>query len=251
MRTLEVTDLHAGYGKAQVLRGLSLHADRGTIISVLGPNGAGKSTLLNSIAGVLASRGSVRLVGTEIGSLALEARALKGLALVPERRELFGSMQVEENLLLGGYRPRTLGQKDWRDRLDEVFELFPRLKERRTQIAGTLSGGERQMLAVGRALMSQPQLLMLDEPSLGLAPLIVADMMRAIQRLKESGLTVLLVEQNALAALGISDYAYVLEGGAFVMEGEAHQLRNDSRLVESYLGNRKEGAKPDLRVDVM
>ena len=251
MRTLEVVNLHAGYGKAEVLRGLSLHAERGTIISVLGPNGAGKSTLLNSIAGVLGSRGAVRLDGVEIGTLPLEQRAMRGVALVPERRELFGSMRVEENLLLGGNRPRSLGQKDWRDRLSEVFELFPRLKERRMQIAATLSGGERQMLAVGRALMSRPKVLMLDEPSLGLAPLIVADMMRAIHRLKETGLTVLLVEQNALAALGISDYAYVLEGGAFVIEGEAKKLRDDPCLVESYLGNRKESGTQELAVHVM
>ena len=251
MRMLEVADLHAGYGKAEVLRGLSLHADGGTIISVLGPNGAGKSTLLNSIAGVLGSRGSVRLDGVEIGTLPLEQRAMRGVALVPERRELFGSMRVEENLLLGGNRPRSLGQKDWRDRIGEVFELFPRLKERRTQVAATLSGGERQMLAVGRALMSRPKVLMLDEPSLGLAPLIVADMMRAIHRLKETGLTVLLVEQNALAALGISDYAYVLEGGAFMIEGDAKTLRDDPRLVESYLGNKKEGATAEPAAHVM
>lgn len=251
MRMLEVMDLYAGYGKAEVLRGLSLHAERGAIISVLGPNGAGKSTLLNSIAGVLGSRGAVRLDGVEIGSLPLEQRAMGGMALVPERRELFGAMGVEENLLLGGNRPRSLGLKDWRDRLGDVFELFPRLRERRTQIASTLSGGERQMLAVGRALMSRPKVLLLDEPSLGLAPLIVADMMRAISRLKDTGLAVLLVEQNALAALGISDYAYVLEGGAFVIEGEAKRLRDDPRLVESYLGNRKEAATAATAIDVI
>jgi branched-chain amino acid transport system ATP-binding protein len=250
MNALEVSDLHAGYGKAEVLRGLSLFAERGTIVSVLGPNGAGKSTLLNAVAGVLASRGRVALCGEQIAGLPLEQRAMKGLALVPERRELFGSMLVEENLLLGGNRPRQLGKKDWRGTLASVYELFPRLKERQSQVAATLSGGERQMLAVGRALMSQPEVLMLDEPSLGLAPLIVADMMRAIQRLKQTGLSVLLVEQNAHAALGISDRAYVLEGGAFVMEGEASQLRSDPRLVESYLGNRKE-AQAQPVTDVM
>jgi len=243
MNALEVRDLHAGYGKAEVLRGLNLFAERGTIVSVLGPNGAGKSTLLNAVAGVLASRGSVALTGEEIAGLPLEQRALKGLALVPERRELFGSMLVQENLLLGGHRPRKQGKKNWRGTLESVYELFPRLQERSAQVAATLSGGERQMLAVGRALMSQPEVLMLDEPSLGLAPLIVADMMRAIQRLKQTGLTVLLVEQNAHAALAISDRAYVLEGGAFVMEGEASQLRADPRLVESYLGTVKSEAE--------
>ena len=246
MNALEITDLHAGYGKAEVLRGISLFAERGTIVSVLGPNGAGKSTLLNAVAGVLASRGEVVLCGESIAGLPLEQRALKGLGLVPERRELFGSMLVEENLLLGGNRPRKMGKKDWRGTLEAVYELFPRLKERRSQVASTLSGGERQMLAVGRALMGQPEVLMLDEPSLGLAPLILADMMRAISRLKQAGLTVLLVEQNALAALGISDRAYVLEGGAFVMEGQASQLRADPRLVASYLGTRSDPESPQV-----
>lgn len=240
MNALEVNDLHAGYGKAGVLHGLSLFAERGTIVSVLGPNGAGKSTLLNSIAGMMASRGKVALLGENIASIPLEERAMKGLALVPERRELFGSMLVEENLLLGGNRPLRLGERNWRNTLESVYELFPRLKERRTQVAATLSGGERQMLAVGRALMSRPEVLLLDEPSLGLAPLIVADMMHAIHRLKERGLTVLLVEQNAHAALGISDRAYVLERGVFIMEGKASDLRSDPRLVQSYLGNSKQ-----------
>lgn len=242
MRALEIHDLHAGYGKAEVLRGLSFYAEVGTIVSVLGPNGAGKSTLLNALAGVLPSRGIVRFESADLHGMALEQRSLQGLALVPERRELFGSMRVEENLLLGGYRPRSQGVKSWRDTLDSVFELFPRLRERRLQIAATLSGGERQMLAVGRALMSRPKVLMLDEPSLGLAPLVVADMMKAIHKLKQSGLTVLLVEQNAHAALAISDRAYVLEGGAFVMEGDAASLSKDPRLVESYLGSKSEAA---------
>lgn len=244
MRTLEIHNFHAGYGKAEVLRGLSLYANAGTIVSVLGPNGAGKSTLLNALAGVLPSRGAVKFEGVDLQAMPLEQRSLKGLALVPERRELFGSMRVEENLLLGGYRPRSQGVKKWRDTLDSVFELFPRLCERRMQIAATLSGGERQMLAVGRALMSRPKVLMLDEPSLGLAPLVVDDMMKAIHKLKQSGLTVLLVEQNAHAALAISDRAYVLEGGAFVMDGDAASLSKDPRLVESYLGSRSEPAVP-------
>jgi branched-chain amino acid transport system ATP-binding protein len=251
MNSLEVRDIHAGYGKAEVLRGLSFYAMQGTIVSVLGPNGAGKSTLLNAIAGSLGSRGQVVLEGDSLSGLPLEQRALRGLALVPERRELFGSMRVDENLLLGGTRPRNQGKRDWRATLESVYELFPRLKERKSQIASTLSGGERQMLAVGRALMSQPKVLMLDEPSLGLAPLIVADMMAAIAQLKETGLTVILVEQNAHAALGISDRAYVLEGGAFVLEGPADVLRHDPRLVESYLGNRKAVASEETSTGVM
>lgn len=239
MQALEVKSLHAGYGKAEVLQGLSLTADKGSIVSVLGPNGAGKSTLLNAIAGVIQSRGGVYLNGRDVSRLTLEQRAMEGLALVPERRELFGSMLVEENLLLGGHRPRKLGFRDWKGTLDSVYVLFPRLQERKAQVASTLSGGERQMLAVGRALMSRPKVLLLDEPSLGLAPLIVADMMKAINQLKATGLTVLLVEQNAIAALGVSERAYVLEGGAFTLEGPASELRGDARLVESYLGGRK------------
>lgn len=240
MSALSVSGLCAGYGKAEVLRELSITAERGTIVSVLGPNGAGKSTLLNAIAGVLPSRGRIVLAGEDVSQQPLEQRAMKGLALVPERRELFGSMRVEENLLLGGNRPRRLGMSEWRQTIEQVYELFPRLKERRNQAAGTLSGGERQMLAVGRALMSRPDVLMLDEPSLGLAPLIVADMMRAIHKLKQTGLAVLLVEQNAHVALDVSDRAYVLEGGAFVIEGSAAQLRDDPRLVESYLGSHQD-----------
>lgn len=251
MRSLTIDGLHAGYGKAEVLRGLNLCADKGTIVSVLGPNGAGKSTLLNAVAGILPSRGRVHFEGLDMEGLQLEQRALAGLALVPERRELFGSMRVDENLILGGYRPRSQGVPGWRNTLDSVYELFPRLKERRAQTAATLSGGERQMLAVGRALMSQPKVLMLDEPSLGLAPLIVADMMKAIYQLKEEGLTVLLVEQNAHAALAISDRAYVLEGGAFVMEGDAQSLRADPRLVESYLGGKNDASAAEATLDAM
>lgn len=240
MSALSVKDLHAGYGKAEVLRGVTLNAAPGTIVSVLGPNGAGKSTLLNAIAGAMGSRGGVSMDELEVSGLALEERALLGLALVPERRELFGSMTVEQNLILGGNRPRSLGIKNWRGTLESIYKLFPRLNERRSQSAETLSGGERQMLAVGRALMSRPKVLLLDEPSLGLAPLIVADMMKAISLLKDQGLTVVLVEQNANAALDISDRAYVLEGGAFAMEGEARALKADPRLIDSYLGRRRD-----------
>lgn len=236
---LEIGELRAGYGKAEVLSGLTLTAAKGTIVSVLGPNGAGKSTLLNALGGVIGSQGSQHFDGEDISRLSLEQRVMRGISLVPEKRELFTTMTVEENVLLGGHRPRELGTKTWRDTTEFVYSLFPRLKERRKQQAGTLSGGERQMLAVGRALMGKPKLLMLDEPSLGLAPLIVAEMMKAINKLKEAGLTVLLVEQNARAALEISDWAYVLESGAFLMQGSAEQMRADPRLIESYLGTRK------------
>lgn len=234
---LQVDRLTSGYGKVPVLEELSLRAAAGNIVSVLGPNGAGKSTLLNALGGILRSTGTVRFDGEDISHIPVEERLMRGIALVPEKRELFGAMTVEENLLLGGYRPRQLGDRAWRAGLDSIFELFPRLKERRPQRAGTLSGGERQMLAIGRALMSRPKLLLLDEPSLGLAPLIVQDIMRAVSELSERGLTVLLVEQNARAALRISTYGYVLEMGRFVAEGDARQLMNDERLIESYLGS--------------
>lgn len=233
---LDIQGLSAGYGNALVLEGLSLQVQAGCIVSVLGPNGAGKSTLLNSIGGVLPASGTVMFEGKDISSLPVEQRLMQGIALVPETRELFGTMTVEENLILGGFRPRQLGDRAWRSGLEPVYALFSRLKERRKQQANTLSGGERQMLAIGRALMSQPKLLLLDEPSLGLAPLIVQDIMRAIAQLSGEGLSVLLVEQNARAALNISTYAYVLETGRFVTEGPADVLIDDDRLVETYLG---------------
>jgi branched-chain amino acid transport system ATP-binding protein len=161
-----------------------------------------------------------------------------GLALVPEKRELFGSMPVEDNLVLGGYRQMRRGVAGWRDAIDRVYALFPRLQERRAQLAGTLSGGERQMLAVGRALMAEPKLLMLDEPSLGLAPLVVREVFRTIEQLRAGGVSILLIEQNARAALEVSDHAYVLETGAFALEGPARDLARDPRVVETYLGAR-------------
>ena len=170
---LKVSGLHAGYGRAEVLTGLDLRLRQGEVVTVIGPNGAGKSTTLNALMGVLPARGQVLFDGEDVNGLGLEERVMKGLALVPEKRELFTTMSVEDNLVLGGFRPMRLGLKDWRDELERVYALFPRLKERRAQLAGTLSGGERQMLAVGRALMARPKLLRLDEPSLGLAPLIV------------------------------------------------------------------------------
>ena len=233
---LEVTGLHAGYGKAEVLRGLSLQAPPGSVITVIGPNGAGKSTMLNALMGLLPSKGTLRLAGEDISRLTLEERVMCGLALVPEKRELFGTMSVEDNLVLGGYRQVRLGSKKGGEVLEQVYTLFPRLKERRAQLAGTLSGGERQMLAVGRALMGQPDLLMLDEPSLGLAPLVVKEIFRTIEGLRATGVTILLVEQNARAALEVADHGYVLEMGEIALEGPADQLANDSRVIDTYLG---------------
>jgi branched-chain amino acid transport system ATP-binding protein len=236
---LIVEDLHAGYGRAEVLTGLTLRVPAGGVVTVIGPNGAGKSTTLNALMGVLPSRGRIRYEGEDITALTLEERVMRGIALVPERRELFGTMPVEDNLVLGAWRQQRQGRRDWRDQLEEVYALFPRLKERRAQLAGTLSGGERQMLAVGRALMGRPRLLMLDEPSLGLAPLIVREIFRTIERLRETGVSILLIEQNARAALEVADRGYVLETGAFVLEGAAGDLAHDPRVIETYLGAKK------------
>jgi len=233
---LEVKDLHAGYGRAEVLHGLNLKADAGSVITVIGPNGAGKSTLLNALMGVLPSRGSIAYRGESIVLQTLEERVMQGIALVPETRALFATMPVEDNLLLGAYRQVMLGRKDSAAAIEKVYALFPRLKERRTQLAGTLSGGERQMLAVGRALMSEPSLLMLDEPSLGLAPLVVKEIFRIIESLRSTGVTILLVEQNARAALEVADYGYVLEMGEIALEGPARDLATDSRVIDTYLG---------------
>ena len=233
---LTVNNLHAGYGKAEVLRGIALQAEAGSIITVIGPNGAGKSTLLNALMGVLPATGSIEYAGRSIIGLPLEERVMLGIALVPEKRELFGSMSVEDNLVLGAFRQVRLRNKAWRDQMEVVFELFPRLKERRTQEAGTLSGGERQMLALGRALMSRPTLLMLDEPSLGLAPLIVREIFHTIEALRQTGVTTLLVEQNARAALDAADHGYVLEMGEIGLSGPAADLAKDPRVVDTYLG---------------
>ncbi len=232
---LRVDGLHAGYGKAEVLVGLSLRATQGGVVTVIGPNGAGKSTLLNALMGVLRARGRICYDGHDLGDTPLEQRVALGMALVPETRALFGSMPVEDNLLLGGWRLRARRRRP-DEGLARVYELFPRLKERRAQLAGTLSGGERQMLAIARALIGEPQLLMLDEPSLGLAPLIVRDIFAIIGRLRETGVTILMVEQNARAALEVADYGYVLETGEIALEGPAAQLARDPRVIETYLG---------------
>lgn len=237
---LQVKNLQVFYGKVEALHEASIQVGAGQIVTVIGPNGAGKSTMLNAIAGALpitgSMRGEVSLAGQELSGMAIEKRVAEGMCLVPEKRELFASMKVEDNLLLGSYRRYQAGEKDYADQLSVVYELFPRLRERRNQEAGTMSGGERQMLAVGRALMAKPQLLMLDEPSLGLAPLIVKEIFHIIQRLRQTGVAILLVEQNARAALQVADYAYVLEMGEIALEGAASDLAGDQRVIDTYLG---------------
>ncbi|WP_404984647.1 ABC transporter ATP-binding protein [Caballeronia sp. LZ034LL] len=243
---LLVDGLSVRYGKVEALHDGKLTVGAGQIVSVIGPNGAGKSTLLNAIMGALPSsghaKGSVRYLGEEVSALAIERRVSRGMCLVPEKRELFATMAVEDNLILGAYRRKRAGERNFLDQIDEVYRLFPRLKERRKQAAGTLSGGERQMLAVGRALMGKPQLLMLDEPSLGLAPLIVKEIFHIISALRQSGVATLLIEQNARAALQISDYGYVLETGEFALEGKADDLQHDPQVIETYLGLSKKMA---------
>ncbi|CAM4050896.1 ABC transporter ATP-binding protein [Bordetella tumulicola] len=237
---LDVCALSARYGKVGALNEATLTVAPGSIVTVIGANGAGKSTLLNAMMGSLPTTGHasgpIHYAGAEVSGWSVERRVAAGMSLVPERRELFGSMSVEDNLLLGGFRRYRARESGWRNTLDEVFTLFPRLRERRHQEAGTLSGGERQMLAVGRALMAKPRLLMLDEPSLGLAPLIVREIFHIIARLRETGVAILLVEQNARAALQVADYGYVLETGEVILHGPARELAGNPRVIESYLG---------------
>ena len=237
---LETKNLSTQYGNVMALENVNLRLAQGQVATVIGANGAGKSTLLNSIMGSLASigrsQGQVIYQGEDISIDKVERRVADGLCLVPEKRELFSSMTVHDNLVLGGFRRSARGDSSWKGTLDEVYDLFPRLKERQKQLAGTLSGGERQMLAVGRALMSKPKVLMLDEPSLGLAPLIVREVFQIIMRLRQTGVSILLVEQNARSALQVADYAYVLEMGAVTLEGPAKDLIHDPAVIESYLG---------------
>ncbi len=233
---LEIRDLSVAYGKVEAVSKLSLSVGEGKIVTVIGPNGAGKTTTLAAIMGLLPSKGQVEFDGSVEVEPEVERMVVRGMNLVPEKRELFGTMTIEDNLLLGAFQRNRQGHRDHLQTMDEVYMLFPRLKERRHQQAGTMSGGERQMLAVGRALMAKPKLLMLDEPSLGLAPLIVREIFRIISELRRRGVSILLVEQNARAALQVADYAYVLENGAVKMEGEAELLKNDPRVIESYLG---------------
>lgn len=234
---LSVTDLHVSYGKVEAVSGVSLEMQAGHIVTVIGPNGAGKTTLLAALMGLLPSKGESWYEAQDLRILSTEERVRRGICLVPERRELFTEMTVADNLVLGAYtrwRDREAVQRD----LQEIYERFPRLSERRGQLARTLSGGERQMLALGRALMAKPRLLLLDEPSLGLAPLIVREIFRIVTGLRELGVSILLVEQNARAALETADYGYVLETGSIVHSGPAVSLIHDPRVIASYLGGK-------------
>lgn len=233
---LAIRKLSASYGKVEALSDINLSVGEGQIVTVIGQNGAGKTTLLSAAIGLLASKGEIQFDGVLEAEPEVEHLVGRGLILVPEKRELFSEMSVEDNLILGAFQRHRAGHRDEKATMQQVYELFPRLKERRSQAAGTLSGGERQMLAVGRALMAKPRLLMLDEPSLGLAPLIVREIFRIIAELRRRGVSILLVEQNARAALQVADYAYVLENGRTAMEGPASQLRDDPRVIETYLG---------------
>jgi len=233
---LQIDKLCVSYGKVEALSNASITVGEGQIVTVIGPNGAGKTTMLSAIMGVLGSAGRVSFDGSIEAVPEVERMVARGMNLVPEKRELFGEMSIEDNLVLGAFQRYRMGHRDQAQTMNEVFELFPRLKERRTQLAGTLSGGERQMLAVGRALMAKPRLLMLDEPSLGLAPLIVREIFRIVAELRRRGVSILLVEQNARAALQVADYAYVLETGQIAMQGPAHTLADDPRVIEAYLG---------------
>jgi branched-chain amino acid transport system ATP-binding protein len=236
---LSVDGVHVAYGKVEAVRSTSLAVGDNEIVTIIGANGAGKTTLLNAIMGILPLMGRVSFAGEDVARLEIEDRVAAGLSLVPEHRELFASMNVEDNLQLGAFR---VAKTQTATSFERVYALFPRLKERRKQLAGTLSGGEQQMLAMGRALMGAPKLLMLDEPSLGLAPIIVADIFKTIGELRVSGVSVLLVEQNAQAALAIADRAYVMELGEFVLNGVASEIASDQRVVASYLGFQHEGA---------
>ncbi|AAK87202.1 metal-dependent hydrolase [Agrobacterium tumefaciens] len=229
---LDIRDIHVAYGRAEVVHGISLAMAAGSIVTVIGANGAGKTTLLNAIMGVIPSRGTILYDGAPVPDT-IEGRVAAGLCLVPEKRELFGSMTVEDNIELGGFLRSRQERNETRE---EVHALFPRLRERSKQLAGTLSGGERQMLALARALMSRPRLLLLDEPSLGLAPLIVAEILRIVAELRRTGVSILLVEQNARAALEIADEAYLVELGEVRRSGPAAELAVDPALMASYLG---------------
>ena len=234
---LDVKNLRVAYGKVEALHEVSLTIRRGEIVTVIGPNGAGKTTLLSALMGLLPSDGDIVYMGQlQKHERSVEHLVRHGMTLVPEKRELFAEMSVEDNLLLGAFDRYRTGHRDEMETMDEVFELFPRLEERRAKLAGTLSGGERQMLAMGRALMAKPKLLMLDEPSLGLAPLVIKEIFRTISALKETGVAILLVEQNARAALQVSNYGYVLETGEVKLAGQSAELAADPRVIEAYLG---------------
>ncbi|WP_028311655.1 ABC transporter ATP-binding protein [Derxia gummosa] len=233
---LRVRDLHVAYGKVEALSGIDIEVSEGRIATVIGPNGAGKTTMLSALIGLLPSSGSIEFEAVACRGASVERRVGMGMNLVPEKRELFGEMSVQDNLLLGGFDRWRRRDRAVAETLEEIYALFPRLRDRRDQLAGTLSGGERQMLALGRALMAKPRLLMLDEPSLGLAPLIVREIFRIIATLRDRGVSILLVEQNARAALAVADTAYVLENGQVTLQGDAKDLAHDPRVIEVYLG---------------
>jgi branched-chain amino acid transport system ATP-binding protein len=237
---LRIRNLEAGYGKLRVLKNISMHVNPGEIVAIIGANGAGKTTLLATIAGLLrAGSGEIRFLGEDISRLAAAKIPGRGCVMVPEGRQVFASMTVADNLILGGHALSRGDKKDLNRLLDHQYELFPILRERRAQLAGTLSGGEQQMLAMGRALMSKPSLVMMDEPSTGLAPLIVRDIFQVIVRLRAEGNTVLLVEQNAKAALAIADRGYVLETGKVIIQGPADDLLANKDVQRAYLGREK------------
>ena len=239
---LEVTDLRVLYGKVEGLHRAALKVEAGGIVTVIGPNGAGKTTMLGAIMGLLPCSGEVRYDGASAKGMDVEARVAAGMSLVPEKRELFGDMPVHDNLRLGAFARIRRGERGIDADLAALYARFPRLLERRAQRAETLSGGERQMLALGRALMARPRLLMLDEPSLGLAPLIVREIFRIIADLRKTGVSILLVEQNARAALQVADYGYVLENGEITVAGPARELAENPRVIETYLGVKKREA---------
>lgn len=234
---LKIRNLQAGYGKLKVLKNISMHVAKGEIVTIIGANGAGKTTLLSTISGLLqATSGEIVFEGQDIKSLAPQKIPALGCVMVPEGRQIFAALSVEENLILGGHVLKKQGKAVLTQQLNDQYELFPILRERREQYAGTLSGGEQQMLAMGRALMSKPSLIMMDEPSTGLAPLIVQDIFNVIDKLRNEGKTVLLVEQNAQAALQVADRGYVFETGKVVLQGSAHELLEDVEVKRAYLG---------------
>lgn len=237
MALLEVRNLQVNYGPIQAVKGIDLDVEKGTLVALLGANGAGKTTTLRAITGMARAYGSVHLGETEILGQRGYKTARMGVNMSPEGRLIFAGLTVEENLKAGAYCIKSA--KQYQKNMDRVQELFPILRERRRQQAGTLSGGEQQMLAIGRALMADPEILLLDEPSLGLAPLIIQDIFKTLQAIRSEGTTILMVEQNALATLKIADYGYVLELGKISMHGPASQLVRDERLIEAYLGNKK------------
>lgn len=235
MTMLELTDVYAGYGEIDILQGVDMSIEEGEIVALIGSNGAGKTTTTRTICGILTpTRGTIEFRGEDIGPMAPHDIVDRGIVQVPENRELFDSMSVRDNLLLGVQTDRAAADRE--DNLEWVFDLFPRLEERRDQVAGTMSGGEQQMLTLARALMGEPALLILDEPSMGLAPHLVDDMFETIEEIYESGLTVLIIEQNVQRTLQLADRGYVMENGRITIEGEGADLLDDERVIEAYLG---------------